>query len=154
DGAGLRAAATALGKGGKQDKVRAALIAGWLAAKDRTGQLPGYAKAFFTVKGEILARLATRSAIDAMPGIEPVLRLEAERLAALLDRVNGAALVEHTLALLRLGADIAERYGRAKRRRAALDYDDLIITARRLLESAGNAAWVLYKLDGGIDHVL
>ena len=43
---------------------------------------------------------------------------------------------------------------RAKRRRAALDYDDLIVATRRLLESAASAAWVLYKLDGGIDHVL
>ena len=43
---------------------------------------------------------------------------------------------------------------RAKRRRAALDYDDLIVATRRLLESAESAAWVLYKLDGGIDHVL
>ena len=37
---------------------------------------------------------------------------------------------------------------------AALDYDDLIVATRRLLESAESAAWVLYKLDGGIDHVL
>jgi ATP-dependent helicase/nuclease subunit A len=35
-----------------------------------------------------------------------------------------------------------------------LDYDDLIVAARRLLEGAASAAWVLYKLDGGIDHVL
>ena len=35
-----------------------------------------------------------------------------------------------------------------------LDYDDLIVATRRLLESAESAAWVLYKLDGGIDHVL
>ncbi|MBV8411260.1 MAG: double-strand break repair helicase AddA [Alphaproteobacteria bacterium] len=152
--AALRAAARALGRGGKQDKVRAALIADWLAAKDRTERLPIYAKAFFTAKGEILARLATRGAIDEMPGIEAVLRAEAERLSVLLDRVNGAALVERTLALLRLGVDIAERYDRAKRRRAAVDYDDLIVATRRLLESGGNVAWVLYKLDGGIDHVL
>ena len=72
----------------------------------------------------------------------------------MLDRVNGAALVEHTMALLRLGLDIAGRYARAKRRRAVLDYDDLIVATRRLLENAASAAWVLYKLDGGIDHVL
>ena len=89
-----------------------------------------------------------------MPDIEDVLRKEAERLAEVLDRIAGAALVERTMALLRLGLDIAGRYTRAKRRRAALDYDDLIVATRRLLESADSAAWVLYKLDGGIDHVL
>jgi ATP-dependent helicase/nuclease subunit A len=155
DAAGLRAAARALAKGGKQDVARADVIAGWLAAaEDRPSLLPAYAKAFFTAKGEILARLATKAAITAMPGIEGVLRAEAQRLAQVLDRLNGAALVERTMALLRLGLDIAGRYSRAKRRRAALDYDDLIVATRRLLESAASAAWVLYKLDGGVDHVL
>ncbi|MEE9209905.1 MAG: 3'-5' exonuclease, partial [Kiloniellales bacterium] len=32
--------------------------------------------------------------------------------------------------------------------------DDLILTARRLLEGQGAAAWVLFKLDGGLDHIL
>ena len=47
-------------------------------------------------------------------------------------------------------ADIAE----LKAARAALDYDDLILKARDLLRRPGIAPWVLYKLDGGIDHIL
>ncbi|MEO0830780.1 MAG: UvrD-helicase domain-containing protein, partial [Pseudomonadota bacterium] len=35
-----------------------------------------------------------------------------------------------------------------------LDFDDLIIRARDLLARPGLADWVLYKLDGGIDHLL
>jgi ATP-dependent helicase/nuclease subunit A len=154
DAGGLRAAARALAKGSKPDAVRGGLIADWLACDNRPALFAAYAGAFFTAKGEILARLATKAAVAAMPGIEDVLRTEAERLAAVVDRVNGAALVERTLALLRLGLDVAHRYTAAKRRRAALDYDDLIVATRRLLESADSAAWVLYKLDGGIDHVL
>ena len=45
-------------------------------------------------------------------------------------------------------------YAAAKRRRGALDYDDLIVVTLRLLDKADAAAWVLFKLDGGIDHVL
>ncbi len=118
DSAALREAARALASGGKQDKARSATIAEWLAASDRAAMLPTYAQAFFTAKGEILARLATKAAIQAMPGIEDVLRGEAERLSRTLDRINGAALVELTLALLRLGLDVTERYTNAKRRRA------------------------------------
>ena len=154
DATGLREAARALARGGKQDKLRAEIIAEWLASEDRPALLGGYGKAFFTAKGGILARLATKAAIEAMPGIEEVLLREAKRLAEVLDRINGAALVERTIALLRLGLDIADRYTHAKRRRAALDYDDLIVATRRLLEGTESAAWVLYKLDGGIDHVL
>ena len=155
DAAALAAAARALARGSKTDVSRAALIAEWLAdAEGRPQRLPAYREVFFTDKGAILKRLASKAATVAMPDIEDVLRKEAERLAAVLNRIAGAALVERTLALLRLGLDIAGRYTRAKQRRAALDYDDLIVATRRLLESADSAAWVLYKLDGGIDHVL
>jgi len=42
----------------------------------------------------------------------------------------------------------------AKARRGWLDFDDLIRLARRLLGSSAVAQWVLFKLDGGIDHIL
>ena len=45
------------------------------------------------------------------------------------------------------------RYQRAKDRRGLLDYDDLIDKALALL-GEDRAAWVHYKLDQGIDHVL
>src|SRR6201999_845805 len=45
-------------------------------------------------------------------------------------------------------------YQIAKRARGVLDYEDLITTTRNLLERADAAAWVLFKLDKGIDHIL
>ncbi|TAJ38958.1 MAG: double-strand break repair helicase AddA [Reyranella sp.] len=151
----VREAATALSHGSPTDATRSTIILEWLDdAEARHGRFDDYCKAFFTKEGQILARLATKAAQKKMPDVADVLRGEAERIRAALDRANGAALVERTMALLRLGLDIVERYGRAKRRRGALDYDDLIVATRRLLESAGSAAWVLYKLDGGLDHVL
>ncbi|HTR86312.1 MAG TPA: double-strand break repair helicase AddA, partial [Reyranella sp.] len=155
DEAALRLAATALLKGGKQDAARGRIIADWLASGDQdTKALATYATAFFTTTGDIRKTLASKAAVAAMPGIVDVLEAEAERLDEALNHARGCALVDLTLALLRLGLDITKRYDAAKRRRAALDYDDLIVATRRLLESAESAAWVLYKLDGGIDHVL
>src|SRR5581483_4320782 len=109
-----------------------------------------YRSVFFTDRGVLRKTLASKAAVAALEDIEPILIQESERL----DCERGRELVELTVALLRLGLDITERYGRAKRRKAALDYDDLIVATRRLLESGESAAWVLYKLDGGIDHVL
>ena len=57
-------------------------------------------------------------------------------------------------ALLRLGAHMLALYRADKQRRSLMDYDDLIQAARQLLERPGSAAWVLFKLDGGIDHLL
>ena len=155
DEAALRAAIKALARGGKTDTARADAIAAWLdAGEDRALCLDAYCAAFFTEKGDVRKALASKAAVAMMADIDRVLRTEAERMKAEIDHARGRALVELTCALLRLGLDITERYGAAKRRRAMLDYDDLIVATRRLLESAESAAWVLYKLDGGIDHVL
>ena len=155
DAASLRAAAAALGKGEKQNKEMSSTLSRWLATPDaRREMIEDYRAIFFTDKGTPRKTIAGKAAVKAMPDIDRVLRAEGERILAAIERANGAALVDSTMALLRLGLDIVERYARAKRRRGALDYDDLIVATRRLLESADSAAWVLYKLDGGIDHVL
>lgn len=45
-------------------------------------------------------------------------------------------------------------YARRKADRGLLDFDDLIGKAHGLLTDRSLAAWVLYRLDGGIDHIL
>ncbi|HVT56603.1 MAG TPA: UvrD-helicase domain-containing protein, partial [Xanthobacteraceae bacterium] len=56
-------------------------------------------------------------------------------------------------ALNLLGRAMIARYEEMKRARGALDYDDLVGKTADLLENQA-AAWVHYKLDGGIDHIL
>ncbi|HSI00350.1 MAG TPA: double-strand break repair helicase AddA [Reyranella sp.] len=150
DEASLREAARALLEaGGKIDPGRGQSIAAWLAMGDERDDLQAaYRSVFFTDRGPLRSPLATRAAIKRLAGLEDILATEAARLEC----ARGAALVELTLALLRLGLDITHRYAAAKRRRGTLDYDDLIVATRRLLRNG--ASWVLYKLDGGIDHVL
>jgi ATP-dependent helicase/nuclease subunit A len=46
------------------------------------------------------------------------------------------------------------RYRRAKDARALLDFDDLVSRAAGLLTRSDMAAWALYRLDQGIDHIL
>ncbi len=49
---------------------------------------------------------------------------------------------------------VVQHYTHAKKQAAALDFSDLIVCTERLLSRADCAAWVLYKLDGGLKHVL
>ena len=56
-------------------------------------------------------------------------------------------------ALAALAGPVAGGYARRKEAAGLLDYDDLIDRTRTLLFDPG-AAWVLYKLDGGLDHLL
>lgn len=91
--------------------------------------------------------------LQKIPGLLESMEAERDRLVGLLDRLKATAVVERSLALVRLGDAIVAEYERAKRYRNLLDYDDLIECARRLLHRS-NPSWVLYKLDAQIDHIL
>ncbi|MBO9399459.1 double-strand break repair helicase AddA [Shimia sp. R9_3] len=61
---------------------------------------------------------------------------------------------ERSAALHAFAAHFLARYDKAKQQRGWLDFDDLILRARNLLNEPAVAEWVLYRLDGGIDHIL
>jgi ATP-dependent helicase/nuclease subunit A len=84
-----------------------------------------------------------------------------EDLNALMERVEAArprrlALdsAARTLALHRFAEVFLPEVARRKSRGGWLDFDDLILRTRDLLSDRAVADWVLYKLDGGIAHIL
>jgi ATP-dependent helicase/nuclease subunit A len=156
DTANLRLATNALLAGGKTDQERGQRIAGFLAANnvDRSIRLDLYAKAFLTDKGKIYTYLASAKAVKALPAALTILQREADRVVTLLDRLRASDLLESTRALLTLAIEILRRYQEIKEANVALDYEDLILKSGDLLSRPGVAPWVLFKLDGGIDHIL
>jgi len=154
DAEGLARAATALEAGSPSDRESAAALRAWLAGPpSRPGLLRGtYGNVFLTRKGEPRKKLITKSA--AMPEAERALAEEQSRLAGVNERLKAAALAESSADLLRLAMEIIAAYRDEKSARAVLDYDDLILTASALLSREGGVSWVMYKLDGGIDHIL
>lgn len=66
----------------------------------------------------------------------------------------GLATARKSLVLHRFADAFLKEYARRKQIRGWLDFDDLILKARRLLNDPSVAQWVLYRLDGGIDHIL
>ena len=83
----------------------------------------------------------------------PQLHRIMERLADLRPRRIAYEAAERTTRLHSFAADFLPAYAQAKQDRGTLDFDDLILKARDLLTQDG-LAWVLYRLDGGIDHIL
>ena len=69
------------------------------------------------------------------------------------EQLNAVAIRDRSAALALLVTRMLASYQRQKSLRSLLDYDDLIARTRSLLERV-EAAWVLYKLDAGIDHIL
>ena len=154
DVAGLQGAVDALDAGSDKDRARGREIAAWLAAPDRrAAAFDGYRDVFFTTTGGVRKTLITKAAAESRPDAKPVLEAEAARLEAVVETLKAATVARATEAILRLGDALLARYAGLKERRALLDYDDLILATLNLL-GGGRAAWVLYKLDGGIDHIL
>ncbi len=158
DEAGLRAACQAMLAGkGKIDREHGQIIADWLAAGgDRAARFDEYLRAFFTADGDgpRFARLVAVAVARDQPAVLACLEAEAERLQAIRQRRCAAEIYAATVAIARLGAAMLEEYERHKASRAQLDYDDLVLKTRDLLRRPGIAPWVLFKLDGGLDHIL
>ncbi len=70
-----------------------------------------------------------------------------------IDAERAAAAFADTLAYYTLGFALYEQYTAYKDRAGRLDYADLIAKVAHLMETT-SGAWVLYKLDQGIDHLL
>ncbi len=106
---------------------------------------------FATAEGKPRERLATKA---AGPAAGAWLKAEQGRLAAALERIRAARIARDTVDVLYLARAYAAFYEAAKAAGGALDFADLIEGALALLTRRADAAWVLYKLDGGVDHVL
>ena len=155
DGAALARAAAAMLRGGKTDAKHGQIIADWLADPDRrTVGFEDYLGVFFTDNHHERKTLVHLEALAHAPDAAATLSVEAQRLSVVRERRNAAFGFDVTAALLALGVALIEIYTTLKRRRAMLDYDDLILAARDLLRRPGVSPWVLYKLDGGLDHIL
>lgn len=99
-------------------------------------------------------QFVTAGVRSAEPGLADMLRNARDRFAELTSQHTALAAIEATLALMRLTDAVLTRYQRLKAGRAALDFDDLIRRTASLLRTSGHADWVLFKLDGGLDHIL
>ncbi|WP_371170214.1 double-strand break repair helicase AddA [Aliiroseovarius sp. 2305UL8-7] len=85
-----------------------------------------------------------------MPQLEDfMMRVEHARASqiALINFQRSRALHDFAYRFVRL-------YEAAKLDKGWLDFDDLILKAGALLTDPSVASWVLYRLDGGIDHIL
>jgi len=108
-----------------------------------------------TQKGELRKSLLTSKVKTAEPETAEAYAALAEKVLQLDGDLRAAELLKANLALLDIGMAVMERYEALKRSGGFCDYDDLIARTLDLLSDDNvSSAWVLYRLDGGIDHVL
>ncbi len=121
---------------------------------ERAGCFDEWCATFLTQKDEPKFsnfRHHTKAGQDVV--LEEAINAEAARLLDIIDGKKAAALAPIATAFLLLARPVLASYAEGKSQQGRLDYDDLIQRTGQLLTNPG-AAWVLFKLDGGLDHLL
>jgi ATP-dependent helicase/nuclease subunit A len=157
----LRLAIGALQTGKSTDTKLAETLTAVLNAPDPKAAYEAYTPVFLKTDGEFREKNPfTKGAVAAGPVVEELfsaevpLGTEVQRFRKLRDDLKKAEAFARNLALFRVGVPALMAYSKEKARRGALDFDDLIDRMRDLLTTDGMSGWVLYKLDGGLSHVL
>ncbi|MDA9163525.1 UvrD-helicase domain-containing protein [Rickettsiaceae bacterium] len=111
-------------------------------------------KFFLTKEGQKKKRIVPKKI--AAPGSSTYIDLERfQHQIHLLDQEEKSQkLALHSKILALLADSIITAYDSYKLEKGLLDYDDLIIHTSQLLKNSEAKEWVLYKLDGGIEHLL
>jgi ATP-dependent helicase/nuclease subunit A len=109
---------------------------------------------FYTKGNELRQNPVTKGLAGKNPALAAFLQDLGTRVERVEQRRRAAITAELTESVVTVALAVLEHYRRLKRERAVLDYDDLILSTIALLQKSDAAQWVLYKLDGGIDHIL
>lgn len=96
----------------------------------------------------------TKATKESIPHLMPQLDELMQRIEDARDMRLSLLSAQRTLVLHNFATAFVGHYEHAKLRRGWLDFDDLILKARKLLNDKQVAAWVLFRIDGGIDHIL
>ncbi len=152
--ASLRAVAE---RGSPAVRERAMKMLKWLSLSlpDRAAEWPIWRDLFCNANGLPTApnRLVNDKLRAAEPGLADAVDAAQAHVLAIEDQRAALAQVAATAALVRLAGPVAAHYAAFKEEAGFLDYADLIDRTADLL-AAERVGWVLYKLDGGLDHLL
>ncbi|NND48890.1 MAG: double-strand break repair helicase AddA, partial [Rhizobiales bacterium] len=143
-----------LARGSTNDQKAAERVHILAGAKTPAARYLAHCGVMLTTAGAIRQSIMTKTLGKSHPDIADWLEMERARAEMLLHKLAGISTLAATRSLLIFADAVIGHYQRLKALRGFLDYDDLIARARSLLTRSDDAAWVLYKLDGGIDHIL
>lgn len=99
-------------------------------------------------------RFPTKSVRAAHPDLVEEVDELLHLVADLRPKILAQAAFEQSLILYQFASRFVPRIRARMQARGLLGFDDLITKARDLLTAPEVAAWVLWRLDGGIDHIL
>ena len=124
------------------------------AALGQGFQIQDLYKLFLTNTGEIRKRLTVNAIAKKDPDLHLELKNLQERFYQKDQEFRSLQISCFSTLISLLSQELIKEYNSIKKRKALLDYDDLIDKTSNLLCDSQVREWVLYKLDGLIDHLL
>ena len=147
--------ADALNGGRKNDKEAAFKIKRWASL------LPQQAEAEFFLLVDVFfsggnpkKRIGTKVVRERNPELEGYIFKAQRLISEYMQTQNGAYTGELSFYILSLAAELYLSFQHQKFSRGVLDFDDLIFFTNRLLQKQQIHAWVRWKLETAIQHVL
>jgi ATP-dependent helicase/nuclease subunit A len=129
----------------------------WLAGGDatRAASWESWQSSFFGERAPYtMTTMMGKSLANSRPDICATIAAEQTRIASIEDARKAAKLAALNANLTELLAPILQTDAAQKSERASVTYADLIDITLKLLKNPQDVAWILYKLDGGLDHLL
>ena len=108
---------------------------------------------FFTKDNEKRKKIVTNKILEENQWVEHFITVEQERLEATKEKINQAKCCHLSITFTVLAKKLLEQYCEIKKVSNVLDFDDLIDKTKELF-ARHDMAWILFKLDEGIDHIL
>ncbi|MDC0131257.1 double-strand break repair helicase AddA [Alphaproteobacteria bacterium] len=109
---------------------------------------------FLTQNGTARSSLVTKTYANDTPALASRLQEWATGFEAAYEQYRAAHSYQMTRALHVFAGHLLRDYAAMKEQRGVLDYDDLISCTNKMLAQNRAAAWVLFKIDSGLEHIL
>lgn len=109
---------------------------------------------FLTQSGDKKKRIVTKKVAEPGSNLYSDLELIQDHIYELDQKEKLLKFEAHSKILSLIAKKILHEYSEYKDKKGFLDYDDLILYSYHLLNDQASKDWVLYKLDGGINHLL
>jgi len=153
----IKALAAAFRQGGKTEQGLAIKMEPLLQSDLMRDWKDALALSILTASGEprkIGRGYPTKGALEATPDLGETIARFQERLTDLQSRLTALAAADRSASMIVFAKAVLEEVDALKGANDGLDFDDLIRRAGALLNDREASAWVRYKLDGGVDHIL
>ena len=132
--------------GGKEDIGKSEILKNAL-----NSDIEGVIKVFLKENGELRARLCSKDLIKKFPNLQHELQDTALKTLNFCEQKNRIIATRATITFFSILQKIIFEFIKLKKDEHVVDFNDIILISQELLN---NIDWVMYKIDGRIDHIL